>query len=54
LSYLEKIITLTQEQYNTLANGGTVGSQTGINDDYIYLTTNPTTFNDISGIVNPN
>ena len=54
MSYLEKVVTLTQSQYNTLAGGGTVGTQTGLDDDYIYLTTDPTTFNDISGTVNRN
>ena len=34
---LQKFIKVTQEQYNTLANGGTVGSYTGINSNYIYL-----------------
>lgn len=34
---LQKIIKLTQSQYNTLANGGTVGDFTGLNDNYLYL-----------------
>lgn len=34
---LQKIIKLTQSQYNTLANGGTVGDYTGLNDNYLYL-----------------
>lgn len=34
---LEKIVKVTQEQYNTLASGGTVGEYTGLNDNYVYL-----------------
>lgn len=34
---LQKIIKLTQSQYNTLSNGGTVGDYTGLNDNYLYL-----------------
>lgn len=34
---LQKIIKLTQTQYNTLANGGTVGDYTGLDDSYLYL-----------------
>lgn len=34
---LQKVIKLTQSQYNTLANGGTVGDFTGLNDNYLYL-----------------
>lgn len=34
---LQKVIKLTQAQYDTLAAGGTVGSYTGLNDNYIYL-----------------
>lgn len=37
MAQLQKIIKVTQEQYNTLQNGGTVGSYTGINANYIYL-----------------
>lgn len=34
---LQKVIKLTQSQYNILANGGTVGGFTGLNDNYLYL-----------------
>jgi len=34
---LQKIIKLTQAQYNTLDAGGTVGGYTGLNDNYLYL-----------------
>lgn len=34
---LQKFIKVTQEQYNTLASGGTVGSYTGLSSNYIYL-----------------
>lgn len=37
--YLQKIIYLTKAQYNTLQGGGTVGSQTGLNNSYLYCTT---------------
>ena len=36
--YLQKIVYLTDSQYETLAGGGTVGSLTGLNDNYIYIT----------------
>ena len=34
---LQKIVKVTQAQYDTLAGGGTVGSYTGLDDNYIYL-----------------
>ena len=37
MANLQKIIKLTQQQYDILANGGTVGSYTGLNSNYIYL-----------------
>lgn len=37
--YLQKIIYLTRAQYDTLSGGGTVGSQTGLNSNYLYCTT---------------
>ena len=40
MSNLQKIIYLTKTQYDTLAGGGTVGSLTGLNDEYLYCTTN--------------
>lgn len=40
MAQLEKFIKVTQEQYNTLANGGTVGNHTGINPNFIYLVEN--------------
>ncbi len=36
-SNLEKIIKLTQAQYDILSSGGTVGDYTGLNDNYLYL-----------------
>lgn len=40
MAQLEKFIKVTQEQYNTLQAGGTVGSHTGINPNFIYLVEN--------------
>lgn len=37
MAQLEKIIKVTQEQYDTLQEGGTVGSYTGIDPNFIYL-----------------
>ena len=37
MANLEKVIKVTQAQYDTLASGGTVGSYTGLNDNYVYL-----------------
>lgn len=37
MAQLQKIIKVTQEQYNTLKNGGTVGSYKGIDSSFIYL-----------------
>lgn len=34
---LQKIIKLTQNQYDILSNGGTVGDYKGLNDNYLYL-----------------
>ena len=34
---LRKIIKLTQEQYDTLAEGGTVGSYTGLDSNFLAL-----------------
>ena len=34
---LQRVIKLTQEQYNILKAGGTVGSYTGLNANYIYF-----------------
>ena len=34
---LQKVIKVTQAQYDILAAGGTVGSYTGLNENYIYL-----------------
>ena len=36
-SNLQKIIKLTAAQYETLANGGTVGEYTGLNSDFLYM-----------------
>lgn len=37
MANLQKIIKVTQQQYDTLASGGTVGDYTGLNANYIYL-----------------
>lgn len=37
MANLQKVIKVTQAQYDTLAAGGTVGSYTGLDDNYIYL-----------------
>ena len=37
MAQLQKIIKVTQEQYDTLKSGGSVGSYTGIDPNYIYL-----------------
>ena len=34
---LQKIVKVTQQQYDTLKNGGTVGGYTGLNTSYLYL-----------------
>ena len=34
---LQRVIKLTQEQYDILKAGGTVGSYTGLNANYIYF-----------------
>ena len=34
---LQKIVKVTQQQYDTLKNGGTVGGYTGLNASYLYL-----------------
>ena len=38
MANLEKVIKVTQAQYETLEQGGTVGDYTGINPNYLYLT----------------
>lgn len=45
---LEKVIKLTQEQYNTLASGGTVGEYTGLDSSYLYMVENMGDIIDIS------
>ena len=37
MNTLQKIVKVTQQQYNALKNGDTVGDYTGINSNYIYL-----------------
>lgn len=37
MATLQKIVKLTQSQYNTLKNGGTVKGETGLNDEWLYL-----------------
>ena len=49
---LEKVIKLTQAQYDTLANGGTVGSYTGLDPDYIYLVEDGTVYASQSWVEN--
>ena len=44
MANLQKVIKLTQAQYDTLAAGGTVGSYTGLNDNYIYLVVDTNTY----------
>ncbi len=41
---LQKIVKVTQAQYDTLSSGGTVGSYTGLNDNYVYLVENNTEY----------
>ena len=45
---LEKVIKLTQDQYNTLASGGTVGDYTGLDSNYLYMVENMGGIIDIS------
>ena len=40
MANLEKIVKLTQSQYDTLKNGGTVKGETGLNDEWLYLVPN--------------
>lgn len=37
MANLSKVVKLTQEQYNTLASGGTVGDYTGLDPTFLYL-----------------
>ena len=37
MDVLQKIVKVTQQQYDVLKNGGTVGGYTGLNSNYIYL-----------------
>lgn len=37
MANLQKVIKVTQAQYDILAAGGTVGSYTGLDDNYVYL-----------------
>lgn len=37
MANLEKIIKVTQEQYDVLASGGKVGDYVGLQDNYIYM-----------------
>lgn len=53
--YLEKIVYLSQSDYNTLANGGSI-TRNGITlnsleDDYLYITDGTISSTDISGII---
>ena len=42
MSQLEKIVKLTKAQYETLSTSGTVGSLTGLNNNYLYFVTDET------------
>ena len=44
MANLEKVVKVTQAQYDTLASGGTVGSYTGLNDNYVYLVEDSNTY----------
>ena len=46
---LQKIVKVTQQQYDTLKNGGTVGSYTGLNSNYIYLVVDENEYLPLSG-----
>lgn len=37
MANLQKVVKLTKAQYDTLASGGTVGSLTGLDDNFLYL-----------------
>ena len=37
MANLEKIIKVTQEQYDILASGGKVGDYVGLQDNYVYM-----------------
>ena len=41
MATLDKIVKVTQAQYDTLAAGGTVGGYTGLDSNYIYLIQSP-------------
>ena len=41
---LQKIVKVTQAQYDILAAGGTVGSYTGLNENYVYLIEDTNTY----------
>lgn len=44
MANLQKIVKVTQAQYDTLASGGTVGSYTGLDDNYVYLIEDTNTY----------
>lgn len=46
---LQKIVKVTQQQYDTLKNGGTVGGYTGLNSNYIYLVVDENEYLPLSG-----
>lgn len=53
MANLEKIITLTASQYQTLLDNGTVGGYNGINPNYLYMVPEESTaLSDISGASN--
>lgn len=49
--YLQKIVYLTKSQYDTLAADGTVGGQTGLKDNYLYVTSDTFDIDDMTGIL---
>lgn len=49
--YLQKIVYLSQEDYNTLAGGGTAHGETGLHEDWIYLTENGIGNTDLSEVI---
>jgi len=44
MANLQKIVKVTQQQYDILASGGIVGSYTGLNDNYVYLVEDTNTY----------
>ena len=51
MSTLQKIVYLTEQQYADLATGTLSGHPEGVQDDILYITTDPLSFNGITGIL---